>query len=469
VSLALAALSGILAAALALGAAVGRSRLEVRRLRAEAARADAMLKRIVEAIDEHLYTDAISASGERRTVFVGPNRDKLMGGRAPFGAETAVEWSRLIHPDDRAAYARHAGRLERGEPSELEYRLVGYDGVTRWVHARTRPQQAGDRLLLVGIASDVTRRRRADEALRRSEARFRAIYEGAAIGIAILRDDGTISESNKALCDLLGRLPREVISTTYLDHTHPDDRRLELKSFERLMSGESDRYRVEKRFLDAAGDIVWADVTGSLVRDVSGRPDFVIQMVLDIREQKAAADELRAYAERHAHQALHDPLTGIPNRVLFRDRLERAMLQASRDGRGAAAVVIDLDGFKEVNDAFGHHAGDELLVQVAARLREALRGTDTVARLGGDEFGLVLPGQGERSKLMALLDDVHCRMLDPVELEGRSIQIGASMGVALSPHDGSDVETLLRRADAAMYAAKDQRRRYAFHDSPADS
>lgn len=163
---------------------------------------------------------------------------------------------------------------------------------------------------------------------------------------------------------------------------------------------------------------------------------------------------------RRARQAaLHDPLTGLANRVLFRDRLDQALLSTGRDGE-LALMVLDLDRFKDVNDALGHEAGDAVLREVAERLGRCVRGSDTVARLGGDEFALLLPSAGAGARRVA--QAITNALAAPVDLDGRSLVVGASLGIAVSAPEDRDAEQLLRLADHAMYAAKRAHEPYRF-------
>lgn len=166
---------------------------------------------------------------------------------------------------------------------------------------------------------------------------------------------------------------------------------------------------------------------------------------------------LRRHAAQREHEALHDPLTGLPNRALFQKRAELVCARSSPD-TPAALVLIDLDRFKHVNDTLGHHAGDELLKVVAQRLTDGLRTDDTVARLGGDEFGLVLPGVSDAASVAAMLGALSRRLAEELQIEGVALTVEASIGVALIPQHGQDVETLLKRADDAMYRGKRSRR-----------
>lgn len=164
--------------------------------------------------------------------------------------------------------------------------------------------------------------------------------------------------------------------------------------------------------------------------------------------------ELRQARDEAQHQALHDGLTGLPNRTLLRDRLQQAILAAERDDAVMALLIMDLDRFKDVNDTLGHHTGDELLQQVGLRMRGALRASDTVARMGGDEFGMILP-LAANAELATRVAQMLVKTLElPFTLDKRAVSVGASIGIAMYPEHGRDVETLLRHADVAMYNAK---------------
>jgi diguanylate cyclase (GGDEF)-like protein len=170
-----------------------------------------------------------------------------------------------------------------------------------------------------------------------------------------------------------------------------------------------------------------------------------------------ASLRLRRQAAENEHLALHDPLTDLPNRTLFHDRAQQAILAARRDESGVALMILDLDRFKEVNDTLGHHNGDLLLQEIGARLRGGLRESDSVARLGGDEFGLLLPRVADGNEALMLGERVREVLRRPFTLEGVTLDLEASIGVALYPEHGEDVDTLLQRADVAMYLAKEDR------------
>ncbi len=182
--------------------------------------------------------------------------------------------------------------------------------------------------------------------------------------------------------------------------------------------------------------------------------------------RQAAA--IRRGAERTAHQAMHDELTGLPNRLLFRDRTERAIAAARRDGIETAVMLMDVDGFREINDTLGHHAGDQVIAAVAARLRGVLRSSDSLARLGGDEFAILMPRIMEESAAVQLAARIRTALAAPLVLQGVLLDIRASIGVAVYPDHGDDVTTVLQHAEIAMYVAKDTRTALQVYDPSTD-
>jgi diguanylate cyclase (GGDEF)-like protein len=182
-----------------------------------------------------------------------------------------------------------------------------------------------------------------------------------------------------------------------------------------------------------------------------------------------ASRKLRRQADENERLALHDHLTGLPNRSLFLDRLDHALRACGRTGSGVAVLLMDLDRFKEVNDTLGHHCGDLMLKELARRLSMVVRPADTVARLGGDEFALLLPSVTQPDAGVALAERIALALDDPFVIDGLPLEAEASIGIALYPDHGEDVETLLQRADVAMYMAKETRTHYAVYDAEVDN
>jgi diguanylate cyclase (GGDEF)-like protein/PAS domain S-box-containing protein len=285
------------------------------------------------------------------------------------------------------------------------------------------------------------------EAARESEERFRSSFDDAVIGMCLSTPDGRLSRVNPAFCHMLGRTREELEGMTWAQITAPEDLRDSRALLEGMLSGGDDRGHGEKRYLHADGHPVWASMSARLVRRENGEPLHFITQIQDISAQKAAADAL-------AHQALHDPLTGLPNRTLFNDRLEHALARSRRNGGRLAVVFIDVDRFKVVNDSLGHESGDWLLQQMGSRLAQAIRASDSVARFGGDEFVVLFDQVADERTAMLLTDRVRRELERPFSLEGdEDFYATVSLGVALSGPTTRAVD-LVRDADAAMYRAK---------------
>jgi diguanylate cyclase (GGDEF)-like protein/PAS domain S-box-containing protein len=291
---------------------------------------------------------------------------------------------------------------------------------------------------------DVTLERVSIRARAESEARFRAFFDHAGIAIHVLSYEGVILEANPASQELLGYAPSEVVGLQAITLSPEEDmdavRELSLD----LRSGKRDSVTLERRFFHRQGHIVWGQLTVSRV--LHGGEVRLIGMIQDITERKRMEGQL-------LKQAFRDDLTGLANRVLFRDRLRHALERRSRGNSRVAVILLDLDGFKRVNDSLGHAVGDELLQIVGRRIASAVRTGETVARLGGDEFSVVIESieQGDDPELLAERLLMLLRM--PMRISGREVVIGVSIGIAIA-EPADDEETVLRNADTAMYAAK---------------
>jgi diguanylate cyclase (GGDEF)-like protein/PAS domain S-box-containing protein len=246
----------------------------------------------------------------------------------------------------------------------------------------------------------------------------------------------------------------------WLGRVHPDDRAALTQALDAHLSGASHHFEHEHRIQHRDGSYRWVLARGMAVRDSQGRATRVVGSQTDVTDRKQAEQRLQ-------HDALHDALTGLPNRVLFLDRLDQAIRRAQRAHPEAAAAVLflDLDRFKLVNDSLGHQVGDQLLIAVARRLESAVRPPDTVARLGGDEFTVLLDGVTDVHEASVVAERVHQTLRTPFEIDERELFIDASIGIALAD-PGAAPDTVLRDADVAMYRAKaDGKGRHAVFDS----
>jgi diguanylate cyclase (GGDEF)-like protein/PAS domain S-box-containing protein len=305
------------------------------------------------------------------------------------------------------------------------------------------PSHGGFRLN--AFLHDISERRRSDRALREAEERFRRSFHDSAAGMAIVGTDGSWSQVNQALADLTGYATAELTGMSFADITHPDDVEAEAEALAQLVAGERQRYVTEKRYLRADGRLVWASLSLSPVRDEVGSTLYLIAQMQDVTERKRTEARL-------AHQAMHDPLTGLPNRTLFTDRMQLAKARLERGG-SLALLFCDLDDFKEINDGFGHEAGDRILIQVADRLRSILRPSDTVSRFGGDEFALLCEAleTGAAERIAARIAEAFSA---PFVIDGKEVSLSVSTGIVFTSDPEVDPDRLMGDADLAMYAAK---------------
>ncbi|MBV9606289.1 MAG: EAL domain-containing protein [Solirubrobacterales bacterium] len=325
--------------------------------------------------------------------------------------------------------------------------------------------------LLAGVLSEGVSRAAESEAKRTqldALARFEAIYHGALSGVLLISAEGQVIDANPAMVQLLGVESVCQIEREFAHYIHPEDREGVVARVRELVASDSNSLHQQHRLVRDDGQVIWVSASLSIVRDIEGQPRFGILMVQDETERKAAEEALLRQAEINEHQALHDGLTGLPNRTLFRDRIDQAIALARRDGGQLAVAMIDLDRFKDVNDSLGHHAGDVLLVEVGRRLRGILRSSDTVARLGGDEFGVLISQPRTTSDVAVVIGKMRAALEQSVMVEGLALPAEGSIGIAMFPAHGRDVDTLLRHADAAMYNAKENKAGYVFYDGTRD-
>jgi diguanylate cyclase (GGDEF)-like protein/PAS domain S-box-containing protein len=319
------------------------------------------------------------------------------------------------------------------------------------------PLRAADGTTVGGvvISRDVTQRKHAEEARRHAQERFELVFEQAPIGMALLTPEGRWVRVNQALLSITGYTSEELLAKTLEDVTHPDDLSADIEHVRQLLAGEIRDYQMERRYFHARGHVISTMLSVSLVRDRQGRPLHFIAQIQDITERKMMEERLR-------HLAEHDPLTGLHNRRLLERELAMQVSRCRRYGEQAALLVLDLDSFKQVNDTYGHRAGDELLKAVAAELARRLRGTDLVGRLGGDEFAVLLPGTDAHAarKVAANLREMVAGCSVDVE-DGRRLSVTVSIGVAGIDRESAGGEAVLMEADRAMYAAKGARPRAA--------
>ncbi|BAU87493.1 Sensory box/GGDEF family protein [Streptomyces laurentii] len=302
----------------------------------------------------------------------------------------------------------------------------------------------------------------AEKALHATESRFRAVFDGAAIGIGIADLEGTILEVNETLTRMFGGLEHAVLRHNIAEWSHPEDGPHVWRLYDELVRGERDHYRVEKPYYRADGTVLWTNLTVSLLRDAAGVPQYQLALMEDTTERRLLNLRLR-------YEATHDALTGLPNRTLFFERLEKALGpgEASRFG----LCYLDLDGFKVINDSLGHSTGDRLLVEVADRLQSCVAAPgEMIARLGGDEFVALTTGPGTERQVAELADRMLTALAAPISVDGRDLTVRGSVGIVEGPAGERTPAEVLRSADITMYRAKSAGgNRFEYADDEADA
>ncbi len=304
------------------------------------------------------------------------------------------------------------------------------------------------------LSRHIAEQERTRQALEESEEHYRSAFEhfrsafDHAAGMALVAPDGRWLEVNRSLCEMLGYGELELLELSLGDVAHPDDLGAVLISIDRLVKDKNATFQVEQRFVHKKGHTVWTLLSVSVVTAAGDKSAHLIFQAQDITDRKRAE-------ERLVHDALHDALTGLPNRVLFMDHLKHAVERARRNrGFFFTVLFLDLDRFKVINDSLGHMVGDQLLVGIARRLETCVRSIDTVARLGGDEFTVLLEDLKDPGDVFEIVERIQKELSAPFNLGGHEVFSSVSIGVAPSTTGYERAEDILRDADTAMYRAK---------------
>jgi diguanylate cyclase (GGDEF)-like protein/PAS domain S-box-containing protein len=362
-----------------------------------------------------------------------------------FGASYEAFLER-VHPDDRVAVNETYNASVRDRtPYSITHRLLMPDGRVKHVHERgeTFYDAAGSPIRSIGTVQDVTEQVRAEARLRQAASVFSSTEEG----VVITDPSGVIIDVNPAFTEITGYSRAEAIGNNpRILRSDRQDAAFYAALWQSLNA--TGRWQGEIWNRRKSGEIYPEWLTINAVRDEGGRLVNYVAVFSDISGIKQSQAQL-------AHLAHHDPLTDLPNRLLFHDRLGHALSRADRDGSQLGVLFIDLDRFKHINDSLGHLAGDGLLQEVARRLTGAVRREDTVARMGGDEFTLLLEDLRRPEDAAVLARKLLEALGDPYAIAGRELFVTASVGISLYPRDGRSAEELVRNADAAMYQAKD--------------
>lgn len=368
---------------------------------------------------------------------------------------TKLKFQDITYPEDLERDLGLVQKLRAGKiPTfTMEKRYIHKDGHIIWVNltASLVRTSTGEPKLFIAVIDDITKRKEAEAALRRSEERYRALAEAAHDIIFISNKDGKLEYINSVAADHFGHKPTAVIGET-LDKVFPAGFTSHCKQSLKQVFGTGEPvYNETFAPFTGKNSEMWLGTWLTPIKAEDDSVNAVLGIARDITKRKRDEETIR-------YMAYYDPLTRLPNRVLLNDRLTLAMAQAHRKDELLAVLFLDLDNFKTINDTLGHAVGDELLQGVAQRLQSCLREGDTIARLGGDEFTLLLPQITSSDDAVRVSQKVIEAFGAPFVLADRELHITTSIGIALYPTDGDTAEALLKNADTALYRAKEHGR-----------
>ena len=419
----------------------------------------ARVERRFRALIEHSDDIVIVVSGAGTATFASPAASRLLG-RSELDLESTPIVD-LAVPEQRAQFSELIAAAA-AKPAPREIRLASTDGTIHWFEIvvadlRSDPEIDG----IVVTARQIDDRKAAELQLAASEARFRGLVQHGSDVVAVIDHHGMVNYISASVHRVLGHEPHELVGRELSGLVHPDDRLALTALLFRLSTDPSAPHRAELRMTGGRGEWRTLDLT---MTDLTSDPavNGVVVNAHDVTERKALEHDLR-------HQALHDALTGLPNRVLFRDRVQQAL-----DRRGAGSVVvmvIDLDDFKTINDAVGHAIGDNILHVLGLRLEQHLRAGDTLARLGGDEFAITVEDGNNRETVALVARRILDEIRIPITYDEHEFVLDASVGVVYSEDcDRPDPEIMLRNADMALHAAKSRGKgRFVVYDGAMHS
>jgi diguanylate cyclase (GGDEF)-like protein/PAS domain S-box-containing protein len=388
-------------------------------------------------------------------VFVNPTFEQMMGyDRGELMGESLLVLQPRLGSATDSADDSIADRLVTDGRVTYDARNRRKDGSMIWCRTTVSTFEHADYgTVWVAVQRDVTEERSVDEALRAAEERFRRAFEDSASGMALIEgrgpEVGRFREVNRALVQMSGYSPEQLLEMSYWDLVHPDEVETMRRGVAGLVLGHNNTFQAEVRMLGAGETTRWIAFNVSLVRDSEGEPQSAVVQAQDVTERKRFETELQYLAD-------HDPLTGLTNRRRFAAELERELAAAERYQTGGALLILDLDAFKLVNDSRGHSAGDELLVAVARAIQGRVRTTDVCGRLGGDEFGVVLP-HVTREQAIETAEALRAVVGAAVDAHSADVKVTISVGIApfgTGKDPSRGVERLVSDADAAMYQAK---------------
>lgn len=397
-------------------------------------------------------------------LYVSP-RWKEVTGYGADGIETEIKiWKKYIHPDDFRKIMRAIFNNINGKSQYLDevHRYRHKEGNWVWIHIRGKTiyDENKKAVRMIGTHTDITVQRELELKYTHQAQIIEQIHD------SVISTDlqGYISSWNSGSQQLLGYSSDEVLGK-HINFIYPEENLKDLEKNIQVLKSIGEQ-QAETKLLKKSQNIIDVHISLSLLRDENLIPIGMVGYCQDISKRKKVEQELIEQKNILAHQANHDALTDLPNRILFNDRLEQGIEKAKRKGEKLALFFIDLDHFKEINDSLGHSVGDEILVAVTTLLKKTIRQKDTLARLGGDEFTVIIEELNGISSATSLARKILKVLSQPISIGGNVLYVSSSIGISLYPNDGVFSSDLLKYADAAMYRAKDEgRNNFQFYSS----
>lgn len=396
-----------------------------------------------------IYQLCLTPDGKFQYTYTSSRLEALFDVTQQQIAKDASLLLKMIHPDDYQRVINES--IECAETVSAwhsEFRMVLKNGRTIWIEAYDTPiREADGTIVWTGYGNDITQRKNYEKALNESETKFRAFVENANDIIYSLSLDGILTYVSPNWTEILGHLLGDVIGHHFEQFVHPDDVPA-CKNFLQLVRHSRQKHSgIEYRIKHFNGHWCWHRSNTAPLFDKDGYVDSYIGIARDITEHTLMM-------QRMAHMAHHDTLTGLPNRASFTEHLNQAIVLSQREEHALAVLFLDLDKFKPVNDQHGHAIGDLLLQQVANRIRQCLRDADVVGRIGGDEFVVLLQNIHHVANAQQTAEKICESLGMPYQVDGKTLHIGVSIGIAVYPLHGNNAMQLVRYADEAMYEAK---------------
>jgi diguanylate cyclase (GGDEF)-like protein/PAS domain S-box-containing protein len=442
----------------------GKARRARQRTEAQLRESEERFRQLAENITEVFWMSNPEMS---EVLYISPGYEKIWGRTCHGLYEHPAAWLDAIHPDDQERVMKAAASGHLLGVFDEEYRIIRPDGSVRWIRDRAFPinDASGEVCRVTGIAQDITERKRNEQSLQESQRVLSTLMSNLpGMAYRCRHDENwTLEFVSEGALELTGYPPGDLIENrkiSFAQLIHPDDLAWVAAEVERAIE-QKKPFQMEYRILDAMGGEKWVWEQGCSIYAAEGHLIALEGFITDITERKRTEALVQ-------HMAYHDTLTDLPNRNHLYDRLLNVIRKDEDRGDPFALLLMDLDHFKEINDTLGHHRGDLLLQQVGARLRRALFTPDLVARLGGDEFAVLLPRLAKVEDIHVVVRKIQSALQPPFMIDGLPIAVEASIGVALYPEHGRDADSLLQRADVAMYAAKQSGRSGVIYDSKDD-